>query len=194
MRAVRDGATGGTELRSATFRVVMGFFPTGVALLTCGSGGDTDVITANAVTSISLEPPLVLVAVTSRGRIRRSIERQRSFAVNFLAEDQGGLASLFSKWNRPRGVAAIKILGGEVSRTGDALLARAVAGLECTLVRKCPGGDHIMFIGQVIATYTDDEIERRPLLFHRGRYSTVASCGCGIPVTGLVQSLPERVD
>lgn len=170
---MRDGATGETKLDSATFRVVMGFFPTGVALITCGSGSDTDVITANAVTSISLEPPLVLVAVTAQGRVRHGIERQGSFAVNFLGEDQDGLANLFSKRNRPRGVAAIEVLGGDVGRTGDALLAKAVAGLECTLVAEYPGGDHIVFLGQVIATHIDDEMERRPLLFHRGRYTTV---------------------
>lgn len=152
----------------------MGLFPTGVALITCGGGVDTEVITANAVTSISLEPPLVLVAVTEDGRIRHGIERRGTFAVNFLAEDQAGLAALFSTRTRPRGVEAAEVLGSLAGKAGDALVRSAVAGLECTVAGQYAGGDHVMFLGRARTPHLGEGTTRRPLLFHRGRFTGVA--------------------
>lgn len=152
----------------------MRFFPTGVALVTCGCGAGTEAITANAVTSISLEPPLILICVTSGGRIRCCIEQRGGFAVNFLAEDQAELAAVFGSRDRPRGRAAMEAIGGRVGVTGNALVMGSIAGVECDVVEQYPAGDHVLFLGRAAAIDVDGA-DRSPLLFHRGRYTTIST-------------------
>jgi 3-hydroxy-9,10-secoandrosta-1,3,5(10)-triene-9,17-dione monooxygenase reductase component len=156
----------------ATFRAAMATFPTGVALLTQGSGADTRVMTINCFTSVSLQPLLILVGVGGSGRMRSQVSRQRTFAVNVLAADQRELSSQFARADRPTGEAAMVRLGAVEGITGSAVIPSAVACFECRLHAEYPGGDHILLVGRVVAIHCED-VERQPLLFHRSRYASL---------------------
>ncbi|HZM81109.1 MAG TPA: flavin reductase family protein [Candidatus Limnocylindrales bacterium] len=156
----------------ATFRAAMATFPTGVALLTQGSGADTNVMTINCFTSVSLQPLLILVGVGGSGRMRSQVSRWRTFAVNVLAADQRELSSQFARADRPTGEAAMVRLGAVEGITGSAVVPSAVATFECRLHAEYPGGDHILLVGRVVAVHCEDP-DRRPLLFHRSRYASL---------------------
>ncbi|WP_354643061.1 flavin reductase family protein [Kitasatospora camelliae] len=158
------------EPSATEFRAAMGAFPTGVTLLTQGSGDETIVMTLNSLTSVSLDPLLLLVSVKADGRMRPRVERAGSFAVNVLAEDQQDLSTEFARPDRPEGDIAMRRLRAVTGVTGNAVLPGAVASFECTLHSEFEAGDHVLLIGRVVALH-HDRPDARPLLFHRGRYA-----------------------
>uniref|UniRef100_A0AAU2JW90 Flavin reductase family protein n=1 Tax=Streptomyces sp. NBC_00049 TaxID=2903617 RepID=A0AAU2JW90_9ACTN len=153
----------------AAFRGAMGRFPTGVTLLTQGSGEDTIVMTLNSLTSVSLDPMLILVSVKADGRMRPRISRSGSFAVNILSEAQKDLAQEFCRPDRSEGWAAMRRLSAQEGVTGNAVLPAAEAYVECVLDAEHEAGDHTLLIGRVVALSADPS-SSAPLLFHRGRF------------------------
>ncbi|MCX5062387.1 MULTISPECIES: flavin reductase family protein [unclassified Streptomyces] len=171
--------TGGTLLAEpatelAAFRAAMGRFPTGVTLLTQGSGDDTIVMTLNSLTSVSLDPMLLLVSVKSDGRMRPRIVRGGGFAVNVLSEQQRDLAQEFCRPDRPAGRAAMLRLGADEGTLGHAVVPSAEAYFECELHDQHEAGDHVLLVGRVVALH-DRPGEAQPLLFHRGAYAQVGA-------------------
>lgn len=158
------------EIDGGAFRRALGCFPTGVALLTSGSGHEAHAITVNSFVSVSLDPPLILVGVKESGRICPLISRRRSFAVNVLADDQRDVSSEFARSDRIEGGMAMRRLRAVPGVTGDAIVPGAVVSLACELWAEHPGGDHVLFIGRVVRIDGGDA-ERPPLLFHRSRYA-----------------------
>lgn len=154
------------------FRAAMATFPTGVALLTQGSGPETNVMTLNCFCSVSLQPLLILVGVGGSGRMRSQVSRRRTFAVNVLAADQRELSTLFARPDRPGGEAAMARLNAIEGITGSAVIPSAVASFECRLHAEYPGGDHILLVGRVVAIHCESP-DREPLLFHRSRYASL---------------------
>nr|WP_092529664.1 flavin reductase family protein [Amycolatopsis arida] len=148
----------------------MGQFATGVTVLTAG-GRDGHGMTANAFTSVSLEPPLVLCCVAKAARIHEVIMTARSFAVSILGGDQRDVAKHFADWRRPRGRAQFDAIGWfRGPRTGTPLVADALAWLECELVKVYAGGDHSIFVGEVLDARRG---EGGPaLVFHGGEFQT----------------------
>ena len=158
---------------SATFRRAMGQFPTGVTLITCGSGARTEVITANSILSVSLEPVLVQVGVGAAGRMRFRLDEARTFAINVLSADQQELSAVFASRDRPRGDSAAALLGDEVDGAGNVLVDAALLSMECHVEAAQQAGDHVLFLARVTAVRMG-EAQRRPLVFHQGCYRTVA--------------------
>ncbi|MEU8436247.1 flavin reductase family protein [Streptomyces sp. NPDC029216] len=157
---------------AAVFRRAMGLLPTGVTVITAGSGRATEAVTASSVTSVSLDPLMVLVSIGAGGRIRGAIEASGGFAVNALAEDQEELSVVFAARDRPRGLPAQERLGGWVGDSGHVLLPGAVFSLECRTEHRYPGGDHVLFLGRVDAVHVADPV-RRPLIHHQGAYTAL---------------------
>lgn len=160
------------------FRRAMGLFPTGVTLITSGSGERTEAMTASSVTSVSLDPLLVLISIGATGRLRTSIENTGAFAVNVLAEGQQELSAQFASRTRPRGLAAqqrLSTANGQAltGTSGAVLVPDAVLALECRTERCYPGGDHVLFLGRVEALHVG-AAPREPLLYHRGSYAALA--------------------
>ncbi|MFF7354228.1 flavin reductase family protein [Streptomyces filipinensis] len=171
--------TGGTLLAEPTtdvaaFRAAMGRFPTGVTLLTQGSGDDTIVMTLNSLTSVSLDPMLLLVSVKADGRMRPKIQRGGGFAVNVLSESQRDLAQEFCRPDRPAGRAAMTRLGAVEGTLGHAVLPAAEAYFECELYDEHEAGDHVLLIGRIVTVHNRSG-EARPLVFHRGTYAHVTA-------------------
>jgi 3-hydroxy-9,10-secoandrosta-1,3,5(10)-triene-9,17-dione monooxygenase reductase component len=154
----------------AAFRAAMGRFPTGVTLLTQGSGEQAVVMTLNSLTSVSLDPLLILVSVKADGRMRPRVARSGTFAVNVLAEGQRELSQEFCRPDRSEGQAAMLRLAAVQGATGNAVIPSAEAYFECELYAEHEAGDHVLLIGRVVALH-DRAGDPDPLVFHRGRYT-----------------------
>jgi flavin reductase (DIM6/NTAB) family NADH-FMN oxidoreductase RutF len=150
----------------------MGRFPTGVALLTRGCGTATEVMTVNCVTSVSLDPLLILVGVRAGGRMHAGLSAGGTFAVNMLTEVQQDLSVLFARPDRPRGQPAADRLGAVAGQTGNAVLPSALAALECAVQAEYPGGDHVLFLGHVVAIHASPD-EVFPLVFYQRAYPSL---------------------
>lgn len=135
----------------AALRSVMSQFATGVTVLTAGSGTTCHGMTANAFTSVSLDPPMVLCCVSRAARMHELIMSAHSFAVSILGADQKSVARYFADWQRPSGRAQFDAVHWERGqRTGAPLLSGALAWVECELVKAYDGGDHSIFLGDVL--------------------------------------------
>ncbi len=147
------------------FRQLLGRFATGVTVLTTRSAdGEPIGMTANSLSSVSLEPPLVLVSVEHRHEMHSAMEQETHFVLNILSSDQEALSRRFaaSERDRFRGVSYRE------NERGIAVLDGVVAHIECEKHNTVPGGDHTIFIGLVIG---GDATDRRPLLYYRGGYA-----------------------
>jgi flavin reductase (DIM6/NTAB) family NADH-FMN oxidoreductase RutF len=158
---------GRREVAAAEFRDAMGHFATGVTIVTSvGPDGEPVGTTANAVTSLSLDPPLILVCFDRSSVTFEAICSHGAFAVNVLAAPQQHLSVNFAR----RGLAAVwDEVRHRRGRTGSPRLDGVLASLECTVEHRIAGGDHEIVVGRVqdVETGPADGV---PLLFWRGRY------------------------
>jgi len=149
----------------AEFRRMMGLFATGVTVLTAQTGDAMRGMTANAVMSVSLDPPLVCVAVGRRTRMDGYVRQAGGFALNVLAEDQQALSQYFAgAWTHPS--PPEHRLEPWV---GGPRLVGALAAAGCQVDRILDGGDHDLVVGRVLAVHRAEGVQS-PLLFFGGRY------------------------
>jgi len=149
-------------------RSVLGRFATGVTVVTTGSETPCG-MTANSFTSVSVDPPLVLVCVTRGSALYRALLREGSFAVSVLGAHQEDLARYFADHARPRGAAEFAAVDWSPGpSTGAPVLHGALAWFDCTVVASYEGGDHEIFLGSVLASEAGPE--RDALLFHCGGF------------------------
>jgi flavin reductase (DIM6/NTAB) family NADH-FMN oxidoreductase RutF len=163
----------GQEFNSALFRQTVGAFATGVTVITTHGEADMYGMTANAFTSVSLDPPLVLVCVISGTTGAETIEQNGVFAVNVLGAHQEPISRYFSSRDRPSGSQAFRDVAHRSAETGSPILDSAVAYLDCRVHAAHEAGDHVVFIGEVVALGVESEV--RPLLFHGGGYAELAA-------------------
>src|SRR3954452_6072665 len=153
---------------SADFRDALGVFATGVTVGTTRGEQHAYGMTANAFSSLSLDPPMVLVCVRTGAEGSEHIDRNRVFAVNILAAEQEPLSRYFSSKDRPRGRDAFRDVSHRTGPSGSPLLDGVAASLDCNLHETHAAGDHKIFIGEVLALEVNPEVT--PLLFHGGGY------------------------
>lgn len=152
------------------FRHVLGHLAGGVSLVTSvGPGGEPCGLTATAVCSVSLDPPLVLASIDRGSNTHLGIESSRIFAVNLLGAEHEELAVRFAA------EADDKFDGLAVAegRTGAPLLGTGLGYLDCSVIREVPAGDHTVFIGRVEEARVGDGDLAHPLVYHLGRYTTL---------------------
>lgn len=143
---------------------MLGHFAAGVTIVTTvGDDGKPYGLTATAFTSVSLDPPLVLVCVDKRAESHSHFHASRVFAVNFLRIDQEHLSRRFAVTGGDKFIQ----LAIRTGVTGAPLLAEGLGYLECRTVDIFEGGDHTIFLGQVEAA---DAHDGEPLLYFRGAY------------------------
>jgi flavin reductase (DIM6/NTAB) family NADH-FMN oxidoreductase RutF len=147
-----------------SFRRALGAYPTGVTVVTAIGPNGPSGATANAVSSLSLEPPMMLACLDRDSRTLTSVRAAARFGVNALAAGQGELAKRFSgKEPEPS-----KWEGIEWSESaGCPRLPDALMWVACELRDLIDGGDHLILTGNVLEA---DSREGRPLIFHRGEY------------------------
>jgi flavin reductase (DIM6/NTAB) family NADH-FMN oxidoreductase RutF len=158
---------------AAELRGVLGAFATGVTVITTRGPDHLYGMTANAFSSVSLDPPLVLICVISGTEGQRVISANGVFAVNVLCAEQEALSRYFAARDRPRGLDAFRDVPHGTGVTGAPLIEGAAAYLECKVDAEHEAGDHVIFLGEVLAVSADDGAE--PLIFHRGGYRAVRS-------------------
>jgi flavin reductase (DIM6/NTAB) family NADH-FMN oxidoreductase RutF len=148
-------------------RQVMGHFATGVTIITTfNKDGQMHGLTANAFTSVSLEPPLLLISVDKKAESYPAFEESKVFTVNILADEQEALSRKFavSGGNKFEGVAYRR------GANGTAILDGTLAHIECTLYAAYEGGDHSLYLGEI----QEAEVrEGKPLVFYRGGYRAI---------------------
>ena len=148
----------------------MGAFATGVTIITVDLEGEVHGMTANAFTSVSLDPMLVLVCVDHSTRTHAHLHAKKRFGINVLCEDQRSVSEYYARPERIHEHAAEA--GATFDRTshGTPVLHGALAYLECRLQSAQEAGDHTIFIGEVEEVVLRDG---EPLLFFRGKYRKV---------------------
>ncbi|MEU4499303.1 flavin reductase family protein [Streptomyces sp. NPDC023998] len=160
-------------LAPASMREVMSQFATGVIVLTVG-GEHIHGMTANAFSSVSLEPPLLLCCVSHGAVMHRAVSSERRFAVSIMGADQEPLARYFADKERPLGPAQFEPVDWRPGpRTGAPLLQGSLAWLECELSDSYDSGDHSIFIGRVLNSTRG--AGQDGLLFFDGRYRRTAA-------------------
>jgi flavin reductase (DIM6/NTAB) family NADH-FMN oxidoreductase RutF len=155
-----------TGISPLDLRKACGQFATGVTIVTVQDGDGVRGMTANSFTSVSLDPPLVLVSIDLRNRTHQLVSEQGRFAVNVLAQEHRPWSDRFAGRH------------GDLQHQFDDVPHRLVDGLPvlegvaaalvCEVTAVHPAGDHSLFIGEV--KQLEWAPDREPLLFHGGQY------------------------
>lgn len=155
------------EFDSKQLRQVLGDFATGVTVIACNGDNRTAAMTANAFTSVSLDPPLVLISVATGARMLRHLKRNARFTINFLSGDQEDVARCYGSGRNPHDPAhwdtvdELPVIAGAASRLG------------CCVRARHRHGDHFLIVAEVV--WISREESRPVLTFHRGQFATLAS-------------------
>lgn len=155
-----------------TFRDALGRFASGVTVVTTVSEGVDHAMTASAFTSVSLEPPLVLVVSDRTARFHDAVLRSGTWGVSILAEEGQAASAWFAHRGRPLGSQFEDVPHHRGEQTGAALLDASLAWLECRTVSTHDGGDHTILVGEVIGAGVREGADD-PLLYYRSHYGTI---------------------
>ncbi len=152
-----------------SFRTVLGHFATGVTIITAMSDGEPIGVSANAFTSLSLDPPLVLFCASKDSTTWPKIEATGKFTVNILGEHQEDICRVFAT----KGADRFSRIGWRPSAGGSPILHDVLAYVDCTIQDQYEGGDHLIVVGRVqeLGVLGDEG----PLIFYRGGYGHFAS-------------------
>jgi flavin reductase (DIM6/NTAB) family NADH-FMN oxidoreductase RutF len=163
------------DFDARALRNALGDFATGVAVVSClGPDGMPFASTVSSFNSVSLDPPLVLFSLARNALSLPAWEAARHYTVSVLHGGQEETSNSFAraatdKWQ------GVDVRPGEV--TGVPMIADALAGFECESYAVHDGGDHLIFIGKVLALHRRAGTDRDPLVFFGGRYRKLASLG-----------------
>lgn len=162
-----SGDPGLRSLPSDRFRDVIGHFASGVSVITALQDGRAFGTTASAVTSLSLEPPMVLICMNRTSETGRAISATGRFAINILSEDQHDAARRFAGKGDDKFAGVATTPGA----WGEPLIDDALATLECRVVEDTTGGTHWVFLAEV------DHASSRPgtpLAYFRGQFHSLS--------------------
>jgi flavin reductase (DIM6/NTAB) family NADH-FMN oxidoreductase RutF len=156
-----------TQLDPELFRRVIGHFASGVTVVTARHDQTDHGMTANAVSSLSLEPPMLLVCVNTSTATAAAIEGSGAFGVNILHEHQGEVAERFAGRHSPEKFERLEVSHGDL---GSPLLDDALARIECGVKEQVSGGTHTVFIGEVRHA---EALPGAPLAYFRGEFGRI---------------------
>jgi flavin reductase (DIM6/NTAB) family NADH-FMN oxidoreductase RutF len=156
----------------AEFRLACGQFATGVTVLTVERApGRVHGMTANSVTSVSLDPLLLLICVEQRANLLPLVKQKKRFGVNILKEGQEAISRYFAQPEERSDVEEQLGIRYRWTESGIPLLDDALVHVACNVVASYIAGDHTIFIGEVEST---EIFDGEPLLFFRGAYRRIA--------------------
>jgi 3-hydroxy-9,10-secoandrosta-1,3,5(10)-triene-9,17-dione monooxygenase reductase component len=160
---------GSPDFDPRAFRHTVGNFATGVTVIAAEMHGEVRGMTANAFSSLSLDPPLILFCCGKSAHMSQAIRSADRFSVNVLAETQQNISTYFAGGWKEASPPPFSF----ISWHGAHRLDGCIASLGCSVETILEGGDHWIVIGRVLALHRSDE-GRAPLLFFRGRYGTLS--------------------
>jgi len=157
-------------------------YPQGVTVVTAATDAGPVGLTVSSFTSVSLDPPLVLVSIAKSSGLYNLFRESKAFAVNFLADDQKSVSDRFAG----RTPAKHRFDGIRFTRglTGSPLIAGSRAVLECRLWRAYEGGDHSILVGEVVAAKSLNS--KKPLVYYSQQYTTTESAEFPAPPSDIV--------
>lgn len=159
-------------INSEMFRKVLSQFATGVTIVTTRHGDVIHGLTANAFCSVSLEPPLVLVCVDKSAQSHDLLKQGAHFAVNILTAAQEEVSRRFAT-NHSSAAERFAGINFRTEMTGAPVLEKSLGWLDCKLVAAYPGGDHTIFVGEVLALGQSGN-DDGPLLYYQSQYQKLA--------------------
>ena len=160
------------ELDQRRMRDLMGHFATGVTIVTARSGPLLSGMTANAIASISVDPPLMMASIARKAETHAAIVGSHAFAVNVLTADQRPLADCFAQATTAAKLTRFCGAPWNEVETGSPILEGALAYFDCRLTDRHDGGDHTIFLGEIVAAGSRDDAE--PLLWYGSGYRSLA--------------------
>jgi len=152
----------------AQFKMAMSHFASGVTIVTTEHDGKPYGLTVASFASLSLHPPLVLVCIENSVKSRDALSASKKFGVSILGSEQSDVSNRFASKVDDK-FAGTSTLRGEL---GVPLIDGALCSIECTLREELPGGDHTIFVGEVVDVQAR---EGAPLFYFRSGYRQLNS-------------------
>ena len=160
-----------TRITSSEFRLALGQFATGVTVITVERApGRVHGMTASSFTSVSLDPPLILVCVDQKAQLLALLKDRRHFGISILKDDQGAISEYFAQTEENAELEQRLGIRYRWTETRIPLLEDALVHIACNLVVSHVAGDHTIFIGEVESAEIYDG---EPLLYLRGDYRRI---------------------
>jgi len=151
----------------ARFKEAMSHFASGVTVVTTEHDGTSYGMTVASFASLSLHPPLVLVCIERSVKTHDALRSSGKFAVSILSSEQSAVSNRFASKAEDK-FASVDVRRGE---HGLPLIGGAICTLECRVQSELPGGDHTIFVGEVLDAQTSDGA---PLVYYRSAYRGIA--------------------
>jgi flavin reductase (DIM6/NTAB) family NADH-FMN oxidoreductase RutF len=152
----------------ARLRTLMAHFATGVAVVAARHGPLLAGMTANAIATISIDPPILMASIATKAETHGAIIGSHAFSVSVLTADQQALAECFAQPTTALKLTRFCDATWHEAETGSPILEGALAYFDCRLTERHAVGDHTMFLGEIVAAgYRDDAA---PLLWYGSRY------------------------
>jgi flavin reductase (DIM6/NTAB) family NADH-FMN oxidoreductase RutF len=167
VRAERPG-----EVDAATFRGTARHWSTGVAVITARHNEEVFAKTVSSLCTLSLEPPLISVAVDARSPLVAAVRGSGRYAVAVLADHQEPLARRFAARGAGRALGLFRGAPMLTGATGAPVLEDCLAWFDCRVHAVLPGGDHALLVGRVAEA---GERPGEPLLYHDGRFCSLTA-------------------
>lgn len=146
----------------------MSHFASGVTVVTTEHEGEPFGMTVASFASLSLHPPLVLVCLEKLAKTHDAVAAAKKFGVSILAQSQGEISGRFASRKVDDKFGGVPVRRGEL---GMPLIDGAICTLECRVHAELPGGDHTIFVGEVVDAQTG---EGEPLVYFRSGYRDLA--------------------
>lgn len=150
----------------AQFKLAMSHFASGVTIVTTEVDGRKYGMTVASFASLSLHPPLVLVCIEKSVKTHDAIATAGKFAVSILGKDQTDISNRFASRSEDK-FAGTALRDSEL---GLPVIDGALTAIECRVTEKLPGGDHTIFIGEVVSAHVT---EGEPLVYFRSGYREI---------------------
>ncbi len=162
---------------------VMRIYPQGVTVVTAVLPEGPTGMTVSSFTSVSLEPPLVLISIAKSSALHAAILEAKSYAINFLADDQKSVSDRFAgRTEKSDRFEGIRFTRGV---TGSPIITGARAALECRPWKVYEGGDHSILVGEVVSARTMNS--KRPLVYYSQQYTTTEAMEFPAPPSDMVR-------
>lgn len=154
-------------------RDMMARFATGVTVVSARYGPLMAGMTANAIASVSIDPPLMMASINRQSETHQAIVQSHSFAASVLSDGQQELATCFAQPTTAIKLKRFCDAPWHEAETGSPILEGAIAYFDCRLVDRHDGGDHTIFIGEIVAAGYEEDVE--PLIWFGSGYRRLAA-------------------
>ena len=157
-----------SEEQQRALRSMMARFATGVTVVAARQGPFLSGMTANAVASVSVDPPIMMASISRRSETHQAIVGSHSFAISVLSADQQPLAECFAQPITATKLQRFCDAPWHEAETGSPILDGAIAYFDCRLVERYDGRDHTIFLGEIVSAGSEEDAD--PLIWFASGY------------------------